>query len=97
MLDPMGQIQAEGFALRQATTGKPNLVVVIGIWLLFFPVLIAFGLIVAIEVKLGFSWSGTELVELAMPILIALFSTVLLYKTTANYLRRRKEANEKKA
>ena len=55
MLDPMGQIQAQGFAFRQATTGKPNLMVVVGIWLLFFPVLMAAGLIIALAIT---EWWG---------------------------------------
>jgi hypothetical protein len=33
----MGQIYAAGYAYRQATSGRPNRIVLIGIWLLFMP------------------------------------------------------------
>jgi hypothetical protein len=97
MLDPMGQIQAEGFAWRQATTGKPNLMVVIGVWIFFLPALLAFGLIIVLKLTEGFRWTLEDLIGLAMPILAALVSAVLLYKTTANYRRRRKEMNGRSA
>jgi len=93
MLDPIGQIQAQGFAFRQATAGKPNLIIVIGIWLLFFPVVIAAGIIIALAFTDPFCWSRNELLEFAVPMLVAVASVVLLYKTTMNYRRRRREAN----
>jgi hypothetical protein len=96
MLDPIGQIQAQGFAYRQATTGKPNLMVVLGIWVLFFPALIVAGIVVALGFTDGLSWSGDQWLEFAGPMLIAVVSAVLLYKTTMNYRRRRKEAGAAK-
>jgi hypothetical protein len=92
MLDPIGQIQAQGFAFRQATAGKPNLIIVVGIWLLFFPVVISAGIVIVLAFTGLFSWSGNVLLEFAAPTLIAAASVVLLYKTTMNYRRKRRES-----
>ena len=35
--DPLGQVYASGHAYRNATSGRPKLIVVLGIWLIFGP------------------------------------------------------------
>ena len=88
MLASLGQIQAQGLAFRDATTGKPGFIVVIGIWLIFFPVFIASGILLGVEFSAGFEWSIDRLLNFAVPLAFGLFSILMLYKTTANYRRR---------
>src|SRR6478735_8409081 len=40
-IDPIQQIQAEGFAYRSAVEGPPKLIIVVGMWLLFGPIVLA--------------------------------------------------------
>ena len=39
-IGPLETAYAEGFAYRQAVQGRPKFIVVVGIWLIFFPVLV---------------------------------------------------------
>lgn len=94
MLDPMGQIEAEGFALREATLGKPKLIVVLGIWLLLFPLVVTFGFIAAMDLSLDYPPLADRLPSLVLPSLVTLFCLIVLYKATANYRRRSREQKE---
>lgn len=42
-LDPLQHIYAEGFAYRSAVEGPPNLIILVGMWLIFAPMLICYG------------------------------------------------------
>jgi hypothetical protein len=35
--DPIGSIHTAGYGYRQATSGRPNWIVLVGIWIIFFP------------------------------------------------------------
>lgn len=35
--DPLGQVYAEGYAFRQAVAGRPGVMVLAGVWLIFAP------------------------------------------------------------
>ncbi len=86
-LDPMQTIRAEGFLLRKATEGKPKLIVVIGVWLLFFPFPIA-GLLIAANVAINglgtgmagffFFWGG---------IALSIIGIAIIFKVTRNYFK----------
>ena len=39
-IDPLGQIYATGYAYRQAVSGRPRKIVVLGMWLIFGPQLL---------------------------------------------------------
>ena len=88
MLGPIGQSDAEGFALREATTGNARPIVVIGVWLTFIPVLCGFGMLVFSDLASDGVWSGERLLALTLPLGVVLFSLVLLYQTTANFIGR---------
>ena len=76
---PYERIATEGFVLREAATRPKRLIVVVGIWLLCFPIVI----VSAISV---FSEPCAGLVSL----LIAIIPAILIFKTTQNYLRHRR-------
>jgi hypothetical protein len=76
-VDPMQLIQAEGFAYRSAVDGPPKLIVLLGMWVIFGPMLIA-GPFVLFEGPVR----SSETLTLT---LVALASAVVLYRTTRNY------------
>lgn len=86
-LDPIQTIRAEGFLLQKATETRPKLIVLVGIWILNFPVMVvAVWLSISIVInRVGpgaadfvFFWSG---------LLIAYIAAVFLFKVTRNYLK----------
>lgn len=83
-IDPLQSIQAEGFLLRKATTGRPGPIILVGIWILHLPVLVGsiVGAIYLIFNQTGwgnfvFFWAAVGLAYLAF---------MILYRTTKNYL-----------
>jgi hypothetical protein len=84
---PWEQTQAQGFAIRQATTTeRPRKVLVIGVWLLFFPVWLGSAAALTAVVLRWQSrpdWAVTALTFLGQWLL----ATALLYRCTINYLR----------
>lgn len=83
-LDPLQTIQTEGFLFRKATEGRPQLIVLLGIWIVFLPWL-AISVGVAIHIILNergfgyffFFWGAVGL---------AYIGFIILYRTTKNYL-----------
>lgn len=82
--DPLQIAYGEGMVYRKATESKPKMIIVLGIWLLFFPAFI-FGAYTAIETVLTQSGS-VGFVLFWLMFAIAVFSFVMLYKVTKNYL-----------
>ncbi len=82
-LDPMKTIRAESFLLQKATTQRPKLIVLFGVWILFFPWFLA-NLYLALYVAaystgLGgffFFWAG---------IALTLLTGRIVYVVTKNY------------
>ncbi len=83
---PLEHIYAEGFAYRQATEGRPKTIVLIGMWLLFFPPLVLALPLVAMIVNDG-RRSGAAF-ELILILLLAAISAAILIKVTLNYFKK---------
>lgn len=87
-IGPLEHIYAEGHAYRQAVEGRPKPIILIGIWLLFFPSLL---------VCLRLMFSGGK----AAPLFILIFGgmawicIMMLYRATKNYMKPRQEARDK--
>ena len=94
MLDPMGQIQADGFAWRQATSGRPSLIVVIGIWFMFLPIFLGSATIILLEFLSSHKFSGVDILRHWVPITFAVTSPVMLYKATKNYFQKKKAVDD---
>jgi hypothetical protein len=83
-LDPMQTIQAEGFLFRKALEGRPRPIVVLGVWILFFPML---ALSVGFAIHLIFNPSGfSDFVFFWAFVGLAYAAFVILYRVTRNYL-----------
>jgi len=84
---PWEQTQAEGFAIRQATTTeRPRLILVFGIWLIFFPIWITSALVLCMTVK-DTMWEVGDKLTMFICLGCLVLSTALLYRSTANYRR----------
>ena len=79
--NPWDQTLVEGFAYRRAVDGPPSKIILIGIWMLFSPSVLFFAL--------GGDPSGLGL-PVAMASIFPIFSAIILYRATANYLAKRK-------
>jgi len=94
---PFQQLEAQGFVLRQATGGRPKLIILMGIWILVFPVWVGFSVILFENIR-NFDWSFTSKVYLLGHAFIWIISVWLLYRATANYVsKRRQQQNSEKA
>ena len=78
-VDPIQQIQAEGFAYRSAVDGPPKLIILLGMWLLFGPMaLLGPGVLIA--------GPGFRFAEVIAFNLLSVCSIIILYRTTRNYI-----------
>lgn len=83
-LDPMQTIQTEGFLFRKAIGGRPKPIVLVGVWILFLPVM-GVGSYFAVHLIVNrkdfsdffFFWGAMGL---------AYIGFVVLYRTTKNFL-----------
>lgn len=104
-MDPMGRIYTTGWAYRQAVAGKPRLMALVGMWLIFCPSLAAIALIMwtILRAMPFFSpyaeWGSISLGSLALNLgafLLTLAPEILglalLWKVTARYVRSRRKA-----
>jgi hypothetical protein len=84
-LGPLEQVYSEGFAYRRATTGPPSWIVLVGIWVIFFPPFLALGFVVV-----GFPFSQQWWTESPVGLLIILcgcaVSGAMIYQTTRNFV-----------
>src|SRR5690349_742952 len=83
-LDPMGAIQAEGLMMQKALVGRPKFVVLVGIWVMFFPAALISGF-AAIGLLTNIDGFGSFFFFLASTALTIVFSS-FVYRVTKNYL-----------
>lgn len=78
-IDPIQHIYAEGFAYRSAVEGPPNLVVLIGMWLIFVPIAFASAVV-------AFGSATRGLSPRLLFVFFVLCSVVILFRSTKNYV-----------
>ena len=83
-LDPVDQIQSQGYLFREATNNPRSLIIIVGLWLYF-------GIaIVGVSLFLFFSNQDLPFFLNFFLIGIALLGGFILHKATKNYLNRKK-------
>lgn len=83
--DPIQRLSSEGYAYRKAAEMKPNVVVLIGVWLIFLPVFL-FCLFNALGLIFGIAGGGLFIfVVFWVFVVVGLFSFIMLYKVSRNY------------
>jgi len=84
-LDPMKVIETEGHLLVRATQGRQKPIVLIGIWILFLPVLLV-GLLFAVTIiSEGISSGMANFAFFWGAVGLAFIGFTVLYKVTKNY------------
>jgi ribosomal protein L40E len=98
-IGPLEAAYAEGFAYRRAVEGRPQFIIVVGIWLLFFPSLVAsIGFSLSI-LKTGMDGIGgfVGLIRFFLfwiCVGFGVISALMLYRVTRNYLIIRKRKSD---
>lgn len=87
-LDPLQTIQTEGLLLRKALEGRPKLIVLLGVWILFLPVLVvgAGSAIYFVLNPRGYS----DLIFFGAMLGLSYAAFIILYRITRNYFTIRK-------
>lgn len=83
-LDPMQTIQTEGLLLRKALEGRPKLIVLLGVWILFLPVLLV-GAGGALYFVLN-PRALSDLIFFGALLGLSYIAFIILYRITKNYL-----------
>jgi len=87
--DHLQKLAMEGAVYAKAVEVKPNIVILVGVWLLFFPILII-SLPTAISMMREGGGGSTSFVMFWLLIITAVFSGAMIYKVTRNYFYGRK-------
>jgi len=85
---PFESLFAEGHVYRQAAEHPRNLIVLLGIWMIFGMMALACTVILLITRDMGFS------VETVFAVFLLVISVLILWKTTRNYRARKQERQE---
>ena len=87
-LDPIGSIHDESKALVKATETRPKPIVLVGVWIIFLPMLVG-SATVAIDILSNGSGSGASgFVFFWIGVGLSILSLTFLFKVTRNYLRK---------
>lgn len=83
-LDPLKTIRSEGVLFdKAATTSKPKFIILLGIWILFFPALLAGAFLLFTTVIMGAGFGG--FLSFWISVGLILMSLIILYRVTRNY------------
>ena len=83
-IDPLQTIRTEAFLLDKAIQRPPRLIVLLGIWLVHFPVLVAS---IGVAIYMILYGSGiTGFLFFWVMIALCCYAVVVLYRVTRNYL-----------
>ena len=88
--------EEEKTSLRQATTGRPRLIVLLGVWLVFLPAFLASSFVI-IEFGRLTDWSLAQMLLLVCLVCFWFGSGTFLYLTAANYISKRKSRGDEDA
>lgn len=91
-IDPLGSIQAEGMMWRKATEGRPKLIVLAVVWLVFLPVLLISAAMAVTVIRDGGELNG--FIFFWFSVGSAIVSSIFLFRVTYNFLMIPKRAIE---
>jgi len=95
VIGPWERIQASGFAYREAVSGSPKKIILIGIWLLFFPGLVATAFWIGVMMPSLEGGGWRQLGEIAILGFACAVCIGILIRTTTNYLKKTKAPETK--
>jgi len=86
---PLEQTRAQRFIFHRAATGPSGLLVVLGVWVLFAPMALG-SLLLALPFHPTLGGFAAVGLGAAASLLLAVLSGALVWRVTANYVRRRR-------
>lgn len=93
-VDPIQSIRTEGLMYAKAIDAKPKFIILVGIWVIFLPVLIG-SLMLSGSIIIGGIGSGMSgFIFFWAGIALAAVSFVMLFKVTRNYFRAGESGDE---
>jgi hypothetical protein len=88
-MDPLKQIYAEGWIFRRAVSGRPSVIVLLGMWLIFGPALVL--TVVAAGPVLSGGRSASDILSLLLTAGFAILYGAILLRVTLRYAHRRRQ------
>ena len=89
VLGPFEQTRAQRFIFHRAATGPSSFIVVLGVWVIFLPILIACALFFGSMIVVG-PLTLQLVLECLLPLFVTAFSAALLWRVTANFQKQRR-------
>lgn len=83
--DPLQSIYAQGHLFRKSVETRPKPIVLIGTWIIFFPMFIGGGLVIYTIWSDGFGGGAGNFLWFWLSVAIMGFSGYLIYHVTKNY------------
>lgn len=84
--DPVKGLPGEGYVYSKAVEGKPKPVVLIGVWFMFFPLLLISGFTALSLIFTDTGGGSLPFILFWMCLAAFIFSIAMLYRVTKNYL-----------
>ena len=88
--NPFQQLASEGALYSKAVEGKPKLIVLISVWVIFLMPLI-FGTLSAFSVITRGGRGADSLIFYLFSIAVSCFSFIMIYRVTKNYFKKNEE------
>jgi len=94
VIGPWERIQATGFAYRQAVSGPPKKIILLGIWLLFFPGIVTAAFWIGVLLPLEENGWG-QARNMAILGFVCLVCAGILIRATTHYFKKTKTSEVK--
>ena len=94
VIGPWERIQAAGFAYRQAVSGPPKKIILIGVWMIFLPVVIATAFMLGSDLQFYLSDSWGNLGGIVISGFACVVCIGILIRATTNYFKKMKAPTE---
>ena len=87
-VDPVRTLVAEGRVYRKATELATNRLILVGVWIIFMPILLVSSVQAVTLLFTGVSGGGIAFITFWVLVAVSVFSFEMLRKVTANFLQR---------
>lgn len=84
-IDPVKGLPNEGYTYSKAVEGKPKPIVLIGVWVMFFPLLLISGFSALSVIFTDIGGGSMAFIIFWVSVAAFIFSFVMLYRVTKNY------------
>jgi hypothetical protein len=86
--DPMQNLVSEGLLYGKAIQGKPKLIVVVGVWIIFLPLFLMMLTFMIGMLFFSDRGGGTAFLIYILTAVVMFFSAMMLFNVTKNYFKK---------